>query len=357
MLDSPALARSPLSLISAMSSERRGAVKGAPLLRGLRTLDRSPPFWNLEPEGKGAGGLRGLAPWRSMRQSLMRAFSAPRRSIPGAISFPSHALFGLFFCPLTSPRAIVAMLPSALCLQLPPQVPAGVLNSRGAAISVTNCRVPVAWFPSFCRDLAVTPTRRFRILRGSSILSKSRSLCCFGFLFSLLDRFPVVQRIVHFPSHPQLMQQDRQLSRYRHRRFLLPPLAAFLPTSRLCARLHFRQPPRLQIAIRRPVAQNAVRCLYQQPSQQHVPGFADPQLRLAVAAVPLLPRQSQVRPYVPAVFEALCIFQRQDEGQRNQRPHSIHLLQQLRLRVSFLDLLDLLVVHSDLFGNLFHALE
>src|SRR5947208_2700471 len=48
---------------------------------------------------------------------------------------------------------------------LGPQVPAGVLISRGAAISVTNCRVPVAWLPSFCRDLAVTPTRRFRILR------------------------------------------------------------------------------------------------------------------------------------------------------------------------------------------------
>ena len=67
------LAEGPLSLISVASSERRGFVKGAPLLRGLRTLDKFPPFWNLDPEGKGAGGLRGLAPWRSMRQRLMRA--------------------------------------------------------------------------------------------------------------------------------------------------------------------------------------------------------------------------------------------------------------------------------------------
>ena len=80
-----------------------------------------------------------------------------------------------------------------------------------------------------------------------------------------------------------------------------------------CASLHFRQSPRLQIAIRRPVAQDAVRCLHQQPPHQHVPGLADPQLRLALPAVPLLPRQSQVRPYVPAVLEALRIFQRQDD--------------------------------------------
>ena len=40
-------------------------------------------------------------------------------------------------------------------------VPIGVLNSRGAAISVTTCPDPVAWSPTVCRDFAVTPTRRF----------------------------------------------------------------------------------------------------------------------------------------------------------------------------------------------------
>jgi len=73
----PALAKGPLSLISAESSERWQSVKGAPFPRGLRTLDRLPPFWNIDAEGKGAGGLRGLAPWRSMRQRLMRALRAP----------------------------------------------------------------------------------------------------------------------------------------------------------------------------------------------------------------------------------------------------------------------------------------
>ena len=47
-------------------------------------------------------------------------------------------------------------------------VPIGVLNSRGAAISAATCTEPVAWFFTVCRDLAVTPTRRFRILAESN---------------------------------------------------------------------------------------------------------------------------------------------------------------------------------------------
>jgi hypothetical protein len=48
-----------------------------------RTLDRFHPFPTIQTEGKGAGGFRGLAPWRSMRQRLMRAF---RRAAHHAIS-------------------------------------------------------------------------------------------------------------------------------------------------------------------------------------------------------------------------------------------------------------------------------
>jgi hypothetical protein len=39
----------------------------------LETFDNFPPLGILDSQGKGAGGLRGLAPWRSMRQRLMRA--------------------------------------------------------------------------------------------------------------------------------------------------------------------------------------------------------------------------------------------------------------------------------------------
>ena len=42
--------------------ERKESVKGARFLRGLRTLDRFFPFWKMDPEGKGAGGLRGFDP-------------------------------------------------------------------------------------------------------------------------------------------------------------------------------------------------------------------------------------------------------------------------------------------------------
>ena len=58
----PHLTKSPLSLILVKSSERRESVKGARLVRGLRTLDRFPTFRNLDPEGKGAGVSGGLPP-------------------------------------------------------------------------------------------------------------------------------------------------------------------------------------------------------------------------------------------------------------------------------------------------------
>src|SRR5260370_9773585 len=71
------LAEGPLSLISALSSERWGSVKGALLLRGLRTLDGFPPFWNLVSEGKGARGLRGLPPGLPPCRSLRHRIFSP----------------------------------------------------------------------------------------------------------------------------------------------------------------------------------------------------------------------------------------------------------------------------------------
>jgi hypothetical protein len=49
-------------------------------LRGLRTLDRFPPFRNMESEGKGAGGLSGLAP---ISVYLRIAFLKPTRYAVG----------------------------------------------------------------------------------------------------------------------------------------------------------------------------------------------------------------------------------------------------------------------------------
>jgi hypothetical protein len=60
--------RGPLSLISVGVLERRESVKGARFVRGLRTLDRLPPFGIIRSQGKGAG-----VSGRSLRRRLMRA--------------------------------------------------------------------------------------------------------------------------------------------------------------------------------------------------------------------------------------------------------------------------------------------
>src|SRR6266568_9553140 len=57
------LAEGRLSLIYGSGSGPGGICQGrAGFWRGLRTLDRSLPVPTIRSEGKGAGGLRGLAP-------------------------------------------------------------------------------------------------------------------------------------------------------------------------------------------------------------------------------------------------------------------------------------------------------
>jgi hypothetical protein len=124
--------------------------------------------------GKGGRGLRGLAPWRSLRQRLMRAaFSALVRL--GCIQLSS-------LIPI-SPELLSARLSFTPVVVVSPRfhphsdvavatVPVGVLDTRGAAISDAICGVPVAWFPTISPTFAVTPTRRFRISRRCSFLPK-----------------------------------------------------------------------------------------------------------------------------------------------------------------------------------------
>src|SRR5438067_7901573 len=61
-------------------------------MHGLRTLDSSDRFPKINADGKGAWGLRGLAPWRSMRQRLMARFGAPACSHPAMPSAPALTL-------------------------------------------------------------------------------------------------------------------------------------------------------------------------------------------------------------------------------------------------------------------------
>jgi hypothetical protein len=74
----------PLSLIPVCCEEARGSVKDGGFCRRSESLTEALASieWNIQ--GKGAGGLRGLVPWRSMRQRLMRAPARrrPRRRLP-----------------------------------------------------------------------------------------------------------------------------------------------------------------------------------------------------------------------------------------------------------------------------------
>ena len=71
-------------------------------------------------------------------------------------------------------------------------------------------------------------------------------------------------------------------------------------------------------------------------------------LRLALSRVPSSGLQSQVTADVAAFAEAMRIFQRQQKRQRDQRAHSLHLLQQSHLRITSLrQLFDAFVVLTD----------
>jgi hypothetical protein len=54
----------------------------------------------------------------------------------------------------------------------------------------------------------------------------------------------------------------------------------------------------------------------------------------------------------------MCIFQRQQKSQRDQRTHALHLLQQRYLRITFRsDLLDLLVGFANPFAQRFDGCQ
>ncbi len=99
---------------------------------------------------------------------------------------------------------------------------------------------------------AVTGTRRlgFCFFLPKKILT----LCCRRHRC----RVAVAQRFVHLSTHPQPMQQDRQLACRGNHGSLLPILPAPLG--------QFQAPPS-QIAVRSKRAQNVVRTLHQQRSQ------------------------------------------------------------------------------------------
>jgi hypothetical protein len=132
------------------------------------------------------------------------------------------------------------------------------------------------------------------------------------------------------------MQQRRELPCRGNHRSFLPILSATLSQF---------QPLAPQIAVHSKRSQNVMRSLHQQRPQIRIPFLADVHLRLALPRVPPSRLQSHIAAHVAALTKAMRIFQREQERQRDQRPHALHLFQARHLRITFLgDLRDLLVV-------------
>ncbi len=245
------------------------------------------------------------------------------RSQVGSFVF---SLDKVFSCPI----ATVATLPSALFSER---------SSLGA--SWVFSFQPV--LPPDCRPLV--PFLRMEVGQAIDAVTGTRRL---GFVYFLpkktltlcgrrhRDLSAVAQRLISFSAYPQAMQQHCQLSRRRNHRSFLPILS---PT------LSQFQPPALQIAVHSKRTQNMMRSLHQQRPQIRIPFLADVHLRLALPRVSPPRLQSDIAAHVAALAKPMRIFQREQERQRDQRPHALHLFQPRHLRITFLgDLRDLLVV-------------
>ena len=82
--------------------------------------------------------------------------------------------------------------------------------------------------------------------------------------------------------------------------------------------------------------ENVLRSLHQQRPQIRIAFLADVHLRFALSGVSSSWLQPQITAHVAALAEAMRIFQRQQEGQRDQRAHPLDLPQQRHLRVTLL---------------------
>jgi len=95
-----------------------------------------------------------------------------------------------------------------------------------------------------------------------------------------------------------------------------------------------------------------VRSLHQQRTQIRIAFLADVHLRLTLPRVPPSRLQSEIAAHVPAFAKPLRVFQRQQERERDQRAHPLHLLQPRHLGIALLrQLLDPFVVLTDPFAQ------
>ena len=159
----------------------------------------------------------------------------------------------------SSPRrvAAVAMLPFALSRSDSfARCRLGVLGSAGAAICLAPCGSALA-IRTWARRLTQSPELGFGFCLSSSWND-------FGFAFAFLrgcrnrHAAAIVQRLVYFSTHPQMMQQHRQLSCRGDNGSLLPVSSTALRQF---------QSPASEITIDPERSQDMLRSLHQQRPQ------------------------------------------------------------------------------------------
>ena len=119
-----------------------------------------------------------------------------------AFSLPPSFLRKVFACPSPTRPASIRTLYGAVC----PGASWSPSSQNGRCHLRTELSRPRFRKRSFRRDLAVTRTRRLATKPNYIVLS------C---LLRSSRRPAVAQRLVHFPTHPQPVQQHRQLPRDR----------------------------------------------------------------------------------------------------------------------------------------------
>jgi len=183
---------------------------------------------------------------------------------------------------------------------------------------------------------AVAGTRHLGVVH-SSFLS---DLCGY---WSALSR--VVKRLILLATDPEMMKQYGKLAGDGDDRTSLSSLTSTLSQP---------QSPSAQIGVLSEWAQDVLCSLYQHHAQIGISLSGDMQLRLALTGVPSARLQSYVTGCIAALSKPPWVFQRQDVGQRNQRPDSLDLLEQRHFWIAlFGERLDLNVVLSDPGGDRF----
>ena len=113
------------------------------------------------------------------------------------------------------------------------------------------------------------------------------------------------------------------------------------------------QPPTSKIAVLAKGSQNPVSRPDEESSQISVSMLRDAQRWVAFPRLALSSREPEERSHGPTLLEPVRIAQREHEGERGQRAHSVDLGQSTRLRVGALGaVFDPPLGVADLFGEL-----